>query len=580
MRGTSPADTSTPLRGSSTMPLRRPTSFSRAPWRRAALAIVAVAAGATAVGAPGALSRATPAAASTTGIISTVSPNAIGKTAPSTVASNRQHGALPTRSTRGTAARSNRAVPHTTASSATFSSTLLRNFNGTSSLDSAKTNYGAQFEPPDQGLCEGNGFVLEAVNSAYTVYTTAGAVVVGPYNVNDLFNEGGYEFTSDPRCFYDASTNRWFTLILFISGGGGGTTSHFDVGVSTSGDPSKFFNFYQVDTTDATGTGCPCFGDQPLFGIDQNNVYVSTNEFPIIAPAGNPNQYNGAQIYALDKTNMLAGTTAKVDHFSAPDPVTGVQSASLQPATSIGAPNAEYFLSSLDPLGTNDNRVAVWAITQRDIHGSATPVLSDVVITSEPYAFPVPAVQKGSTSPIEQNDDRMQQAEWINGSVSAELETALTIGSDPKPRDGAAWFKIAPTLNGAGTAISSAAIQRQGYVASAGNYLLYPAMAVNSGGRTAMVFTLTGANNYPSAAYAVLGQFGFNFGAPIIPAGGTQPYKPAPGFNRWGDYSYALLDTVSHTMWFATEYVPPKPSQTTNGQRNWGTRVLQLSITP
>jgi hypothetical protein len=557
------------------MPLRRPTSSARAPWRRAALAIVAVAAGATAIGAPGALSHATPAAASTTtGTIHTVSPNASGKQAPSAPASTRQRGALPTRSTRGPAARSNAAVPNTPASNTVpFSSTLLRNFNGTSSLDSAKTNYGAQFEPPDQGLCEGNGFVLEAVNSAYTVYTTAGAVVVGPYNVNDLFNEGGYEFTSDPRCFYDATSNRWFTLILFISGGGGGTTSHFDVGVSTSGDPSKFFNFYQVDTTDATGTGCPCFGDQPLFGIDQFNVYVSTNEFSILGP-----QFNGAQVYALDKTNMLAGLATTFAHFSAPDPATSVQAASLQPATSIGAPNAEYFLSSLDPNGTSDNRVAVWAITQRDIHGGQSPLLSDVVITSELYAFPVPAVQKGSTSPITQNDDRMQQAEWINGSVSAELETALKTGSDPTVRDGAAWFKIQPTLTG--TAISSAAIQRQGYLGSAGNYLLYPAMAVNSGGRTAMVFTLTGANNFPSAAYAVLGQFGFQFGAPIIPAGGTQPYKPKPGFNRWGDYSYALLDTVSHTMWFATEYVPPKPSQTTNGQRNWGTRVLQLSVSP
>jgi hypothetical protein len=556
------------------MPLRRPTSLARAPWRRAALAIVAVAAGATAVGAPGGLSHATPAAASTTaGTMHTVLPNASGKTAPSAGASTRQHGALPTRSTRGTAARSNAAVPHTPSSNAAFSSTLLRNFNGTSSLDSAKTNYGAQFEPPDQGLCEGNGFVLEAVNSAYTVYTTAGAVVVGPYNVNDLFNEGGYEFTSDPRCFYEASSNRWFTLILFINSAG--TASHFDVGVSTSGDPSKFFNFYRIDTTDAgnTANGCPCFGDQPLFGIDQFNVYVSTNEFSILGP-----NFNGAQVYALDKTNMIAGSATTFTQFSAPDPASGVQAASLQPATSIGAPNAEYLLSSLDPLGTNDNRVAVWAITQRDIHGGQTPLLSDVVITSEPYTFPVPAVQKGSTSPITQNDDRMQQAEWINGSVSAELETAIKIGSDPTTRDGAAWFKIAPTLTG--TAISSAAIQRQGYVASAGNYLLYPAMVVNSGGRTAMVFTLTGANNFPSAAYAVLGQFGFNFGAPIIPAGGTNSYRPKPGVpDRWGDYSYALLDTVSHTMWFATEYVPPAPSQTTNGQRNWGTRVLQLSIT-
>ena len=37
--------------------------------------------------------------------------------------------------------------------------TVLHNFNGVGSLDSAVTNFGAEFEPPDQGLCAGNGFV-------------------------------------------------------------------------------------------------------------------------------------------------------------------------------------------------------------------------------------------------------------------------------------------------------------------------------------------------------------------------------------------------------------------------------------
>src|SRR4029077_2656613 len=54
---------------------------------------------------------------------------------------------------------------------------LLANFNGVSSLDSELTNFGAKFEPPDQGLCEGNGFVLEPVNSAYTIYHTNGTPI-------------------------------------------------------------------------------------------------------------------------------------------------------------------------------------------------------------------------------------------------------------------------------------------------------------------------------------------------------------------------------------------------------------------
>ena len=95
-----------------------------------------------------------------------------------------------------------------------------------------------------------------------------------------------------------------------------------------------------------------------------------------------------------------------------------------------------------------------------------------------------------------------------------------------------------------------------------------------------MVFTLTGATHFPSAAYAVLDKSGVSFGDPDIAANGTGSYHPKPGVpDRWGDYSYSLVDTVSDTFWLATEYIPQKSSQTTNGQRNWGTRVFHLSIT-
>ena len=150
---------------------------------------------------------------------------------------------------------------------------LLANFNGTSSRDSEVTNFGQEFEPPDQGLCAGNGFVVEMVNSAYTVYKPNGTVVTGPFNVNGPFDEGLTEFTSDPRCHYDAATNTWFAVILFISADN--TTSRIDLAVNTSGDPTKLWTVYRIDTTDVGGKtgpkhpGCPCFGDQPLLGYRQ-----------------------------------------------------------------------------------------------------------------------------------------------------------------------------------------------------------------------------------------------------------------------------------------------------------------------
>ena len=118
---------------------------------------------------------------------------------------------------------------------------LLSNFNGVSSRDSGDTNFGAEFEPPDQGLCVGNGFVVEPVNSAYSIYRTNGKLVAGPFNVNVLFGEGLTEFTSDPRCYFDKATNTWFAIILFIAttpDGNFGDNARTDIAVNTSGDPT------------------------------------------------------------------------------------------------------------------------------------------------------------------------------------------------------------------------------------------------------------------------------------------------------------------------------------------------------
>ncbi|HYK86373.1 MAG TPA: hypothetical protein VEV19_13470, partial [Ktedonobacteraceae bacterium] len=242
---------------------------------------------------------------------------------------------------------------------ATDAGKLLQNFNGTSSRDSEKTNFGAEFEPPDQGLCVGNGFVIDAVNSAYNIYSTNGTKIAGPFNVNRLFNDGSRKFTSDPRCFFDKTTNTWFALILYISNNN--KVGRFDLAVNPTGDPTTPWTTYRVNVTDLGNPGCPCFGDQPLLGIDQFNVYVSTNEFSILGP-----QFNGAQIYALSKAELVAlSTSVHFVHFGNLT-IGGTIAASVQPAISFGNPEAEYFMNSLDPNGTFDNRVGVWAMTHRE----------------------------------------------------------------------------------------------------------------------------------------------------------------------------------------------------------------------
>ena len=70
-----------------------------------------------------------------------------------------------------------------------FQSPGFAGFNGLSHVDQREANNGNQFslEPPDQGLCAGNGFVVETVNDVIQVYDTRGNVLVGVEDMNSFF---------------------------------------------------------------------------------------------------------------------------------------------------------------------------------------------------------------------------------------------------------------------------------------------------------------------------------------------------------------------------------------------------------
>jgi hypothetical protein len=447
---------------------------------------------------------------------------------------------------------------------------ILSNFDGVSSLDSAVTNFGLEFEPPDQGLCVGNGFVVEPVNSAFTIYRRDGSVIAGPFNVNVLFDEGLTEFTSDPRCHFDPTTNTWFAIILFISADG--TEARTDIAVNASGDPTSPWTVYHLDATDAGGNGCPCFGDQPLLGIDRENIYIATNEFSILGP-----QANGAQVYAISKRDLIEGA-AEVHFVQYKDlTIAGGQAFSVQPALTRpegDSENAEFFLESIDPTGTFDKRIGVWALTHPErVSEGGIPTLSSLVITSLVFGVPPNAVQKGADSLLNTGDDRMQQVQFIDGKLWGELNTALTLPGSAQELSANAWFEIRPKVHD--SEITGATIARQGILASPDNFLFYPALQVARDGEVAMVFTISGPKLFASAAFARMSEGEHWFGPITIAAPGSGPY--AQSSTRWGDYSWAVADPNGKSIWLATEYIPPLDRQTPDGLQNWGTRVIEVS---
>ena len=333
-------------------------------------------------------------------------------------------------------------------------------FEGLNMYQQRYARGGNQFslEPPDQGLCVGNGYTVEATNDVFNVFNasgqsvlpdnTAANIVAGhPRNVNhavDLNSFYGYApainrstgvhgpSITDPSCLYDAATQRFFLVVLTLetdpSTGAYTTDNHLDLAVSQSSNPTGSWTIYQLDVTnDGTNTGGvnpgPYLGDYPHIGADANGFYMTTNAYPW---ASTSTGFAGAQIYALSKAQLAAGASSvTVVHLdtsglvNAPSQDAGQTTQpgfTVWPAQSPGTSSfntanggTEYFLSSnaaaeaVTPVTGSSStytshQLVVWSLQNTASLGSASPnvQLSNRLVSVNPYALPPKQHQPGS----------------------------------------------------------------------------------------------------------------------------------------------------------------------------------------
>ena len=332
-------------------------------------------------------------------------------------------------------------------------------FEGLNFYQQRYSRGGNQFsiEPPDQGLCAGNGFELEAINDVLNIYNAAGQSVlpdntatniVGgrPRDVNhavDLNSFYGYppavnratgrqgpELT-DPTCIYDSATQRWFVVVLTLDRNANNNNlnlvNHLDIAVSKTADPTGGWNIYKVFVTnDGTNTGGqnpgPYLGDYPHIGADANGFYITTNAYPWLA-----NGFAGAQIYAFSKAQLAAGAaTVTMQHIDTSGAVNVPSEAgstqpgfTVWPAQSPGPASfntanggTEYLLSSnaadeaqkpvTGASGTRTStQLVVWTLTNTSSLNTASPALSlsTKVLSVGQYGVPPKQQQPGSGLP-------------------------------------------------------------------------------------------------------------------------------------------------------------------------------------
>ena len=509
-------------------------------------------------------------------------------------------------------------------------------------------NNGNQFsvEPPDQALCVGNGYVLESVNDVLRAYHSDGTPATGVVDLNTFYGyppaivrsgphagERGPSIT-DPTCIYDQVIGRFVHVVLTLDHIGLTSSlngnNHLDIAVSDTGDPTGTWTIYALPVQNNGTQGTPnhlcangfCLGDYPHIGADANGIYLTTNEFAVFGPG-----FYGAQIYGIGH-NLLTGGVGSAVLFNTlgagPDGAGFTVWPAQTPGSQFDGAHAgtEYFLSSR-AVFTDDgtsNSILMWTLGNTSSLNTLTPAptLDLAMIAVDTYAVPPRAKQKAGDHPLgdciadtvirpncnttiagigshnnvtfdapnnphalNSNDSRMQQVSYANGKLWGALDTAVNVGG--QDRAGIAYYVINP---------HSVKLHLQGQAGIANTDLTYPALAVTESGRGVIAFTLTGDNDYPSAAYAGLdAKIGMG-DVQIAAAGvgawdGFTSYKAfGAGRPRWGDYGAAAVD--GNSIWIASEYVAQTCTyatylidRTCGGTRgalsNWSTRISKLT---
>ena len=504
-------------------------------------------------------------------------------------------------------------------------SALVGGFDGLNLRDQRLANGGNQFsvEPPDQALCVGGGFVVEAVNDVIRVYDRKGNPQTGVVDLNSFYGyapaldraTGAFgPSLTDPTCHYDPQVRRFFMAVLTIDtdpvSGNSTGGNHLDLAVSSNNDPRGSWAIYRIpvqnDGTQGTPVhaNCPCLGDYPHIGADEHGIYLTTNEFPFSGG------FNGAQIYAISKRDLVRGaanvTYVQIDtkdHLLEGNPGFTVWPA-VSPSGDFARANrgTEYFLSSLAVFANSgtENRLRVWALgNTRSLNGNSPDVtLVDSTVKVRSYGVPPLSDQKAGSTPLaecandtalttpfgtgcwnylftaqpptsvtpellDSNDSRMQQVFFTGGRLYGALDTVVTVRG--KQQAGIGYYAIRPYAQ-QGSVVG--VVDYEGKLGVAGNNVTYPAIAVRDDGVGVIAFTLVGADHYPSAAYVRLGRNGHE-GAVQVAAEGVGPddgftgyeaFNPGTTSVRWGDYGAAVVD--GDDIWLASEYIAQNCSLT------------------
>jgi hypothetical protein len=438
------------------------------------------------------------------------------------------------------------------------STELLANFLGTD-FPAQVMRFGNDqaAEPPDTQIAVGPNSVVEATNASLTVWSKTGAFVSAA-DLNIMFfgpPPFAYAF-SDPRVLYDAPSGRWFLTGLAF--GTSTNTNASLLAVSATSDPSGGWLTYGL----ATSTLLP---DQPKLGVSADKLVISWNDF-------SGANFAGEETQVVQKSDLL-GSTSPIRSAGFGGPLNpDLNRFSPVPAIEQTPTNTEFVVYNRNSLIGNPFAGPYAGVARITGTPAALNVVWDEVsVGIAKTGTPPNAIQSGSTTKIQTNDDRFLSADWRSGTLWVAGNDACTFTGDPTVR---ACLRLVQ-VNAPDTGTTATRLQDFDFGA-AGAYAYFPAVATDLTGNLFVSFSGSSATLFPSAeaiSIPVVGSI-----TAVLVGQGRGPYDTTVcrGMNRWGDYSGAATDPSSpNDIWVASEMA----ASATNSCY-WGTAIARLTLAP
>ena len=279
---------------------------------------------------------------------------------------------------------------------------------GLNAVDSGTlpTNPLGDLDPPDQGLCAGNGYVVESNNIGEVLFFNTklqrASSVISLDTLAGLTTKG-WSSGGDISCAYDhANGGHWFFTEFAsdtseASGGtfagcfaGAANACYEVIAVTQGSSPYGPYNVYYLNANyNPAEPGAPyLLNDFAKIALSRDAFLLFYDEFPQVTPGVGGGGFNGAQEFAFDKTAMEEGQPASnfnvaienMGTLSTPDGTCASDGVNGQPGVTCwysvipamppdpsqfdnSNGGSAFMLESLDFYGNGDTRLAVFAWT-------------------------------------------------------------------------------------------------------------------------------------------------------------------------------------------------------------------------